>query len=388
MEHLSEAALKSRLEQSEDPWVERKPNHKDERDIRKTLVGFANSIPESEAAVLFVGASNSGNHPGILDADDAQKKIAGLAREHCYPAIDHSCRVLTVNVTGAEKEILAVVVPFSTKRPHFGGVAHVRQGSQTVIASDEQFKELIASQNDKARKVLQFKGKRVWLWLRSISGFWFELDGILQFCDAHTVRMSDQEGWHHSFPIAEVQIHHDATRPLIITAKPHWTEEEQIRRIVRRWLLAEGARHVNTHVLNTDNYLVRQLLGNPALSMSAVSAECDGTVSPALQLLLAHVKFEIKKVQNPMNRDQKFAHLQAAHKRGAAKAQQSGVPVTPNSFSMYIIYNAQVEAIVEVATSISEVKELFGAATRGNPAEILQKQWLDLWQKLGLPSIT
>jgi hypothetical protein len=57
----------------------------------------------------------------------------------------------------SNSEIVAVVVPFSTNRPHFAGHAFVRQGSESVEASREIFNELIASQNDKAQRILSEK---------------------------------------------------------------------------------------------------------------------------------------------------------------------------------------------------------------------------------------
>jgi hypothetical protein len=75
---ISDPWLMERLKQSEDPWVERKKTPSgDERGIRKMLVAFANSLREGQMAVLFIGASNDGKHPGIRNADELQKKVAG-----------------------------------------------------------------------------------------------------------------------------------------------------------------------------------------------------------------------------------------------------------------------------------------------------------------------
>ena len=81
MSHMSNdtSALIARLNQSEDPWTERKQSL-DERDVRKTVVAFANTVGEGETAVLFIGATNDGKHPRLLDADETQKKVAKCVR--------------------------------------------------------------------------------------------------------------------------------------------------------------------------------------------------------------------------------------------------------------------------------------------------------------------
>ncbi|NJL18852.1 MAG: hypothetical protein HC901_00560 [Bdellovibrionaceae bacterium] len=56
---MDDSRLMEKLRQSEDPWVERKESF-NEREVRKTLVAFANSVPEGEPAVLFIGAANIG----------------------------------------------------------------------------------------------------------------------------------------------------------------------------------------------------------------------------------------------------------------------------------------------------------------------------------------
>src|SRR5689334_13011253 len=117
--------LLQRLNQSEDQWVERKQGF-DERDVRKTLVGFANSVPEGRSAILFLGAVNDGNHPGLNDADDTQKKVEGVATGKSYPRVRYTTTVLTVDVNGTAREILAIIVPYSKDRPHFAGVAYIR----------------------------------------------------------------------------------------------------------------------------------------------------------------------------------------------------------------------------------------------------------------------
>src|SRR5258708_24976033 len=111
------ARLLARLTQSEDTWVERKQSF-DEREVRRTVVGFANALTEGQTAVMFVGAHNKGQHKGLPDADDVQKKVDG-ALQRCYPPIPHQTCVLNVDVDGKPREVLAIIVSASTNRTHF-----------------------------------------------------------------------------------------------------------------------------------------------------------------------------------------------------------------------------------------------------------------------------
>jgi hypothetical protein len=84
---MTDEILIAKLDQSEDPWVERKESF-DERDGRRTIVGFANLLPQgAEPAVLYLGASNKPQHPGLRDADGIQKKVHAQANQNSYPPI-------------------------------------------------------------------------------------------------------------------------------------------------------------------------------------------------------------------------------------------------------------------------------------------------------------
>jgi hypothetical protein len=231
-----QAKLLSRLDQSEDPWVERRQSF-NEREVRKTLVAFANSVREGEAAVFFLGASNDGHHPGLADADDTQKKVRLQATEKCYPPIESQACVLPVRVNGQSREVLAVVVPFSQNRPQFAGVAYIRQGSESKAASAEVFKELIASQNEKARRLLQYKGQRVMLRFRSESRFSYDVEGVVQSCDAITVTIRDQEMSLWSFPIRVMSTLNPVGRPAL-AFEGRRVESAARQRLTLRWQMA------------------------------------------------------------------------------------------------------------------------------------------------------
>ena len=59
------------------------------------------------------------------------------------------------------KQFLAVIVPGSEQRPHFAGPSYVRVGSETKVASEPQFQNLIAQRQSKAYEILKWKGKPV-----------------------------------------------------------------------------------------------------------------------------------------------------------------------------------------------------------------------------------
>lgn len=381
------AQLLARLGQSEDPWVERKESF-DDRDVRRTLVAFANSVNEGQTAVLFIGARNDGQHPGLRDADDTQKKLAGVAAKKCYPPIEYQTCVLRVEVGGRAVEVLSVMVPFSKCRPHFGGIAHIRRGSESVEASREAFLELIASQNDKARKLLQFKGKKVTLRFRSESGFYYDIETRMDHCDAHTLSLIDQESVLWSFNTDEVTIYEESVFGMVITVKPRWTEEEQIRNIIGRWSWFAGHSKLSAHSLDRHHFMIEQLLANPGKTINAAGALADGATDPWLKLLLANVRFELKKTQRPMTREQKIEYLnhqqQRAIEKGVAAGTSSGPFTSPR---MPVVYSAQIEAVAEIATSVEEAAEFIEYLTKGNPPEIRRNQKVALYAKLGLPEI-
>jgi schlafen family protein len=366
--------LVARLGQSEDPWVERKASF-DETDVRRTLVAFANSVNEGQIAVLFIGARNGGQHPGVRDADDMQKKLAGVATKKCYPPIEYQTCVLKVEVGGKKVEVLSVMVPFSKSRPHFGGIAHIRRGSETVEASHEVFLELIASQNDKARKLLQFKGKKVTLRFRSESGFSYDIETRVDQCDAHTLRLIDQVSVLWSFNTDVVTIYEEGVFGMVITVRPRWTEAEQIRKIIQLW--TSFARHskLSAHSLDRHHFMVEQLLANPEKTINAAGALADGTADPWLMLLMATVRFELKKIQRPMTRDQKIEYLDG-QRATLRRVRLAGADA---------LYSFQVDTIAEIVTSVEEADEFLKHFTHKNPPEIQPKQRTALYRKLGIP---
>lgn len=152
---MADNDLLSRLGDAEDNFVERKPANPNRDDIRKTVVAFANTVPEGRTAVLFVGIRNDGRFDAVRNPDKLQKTVREICEQDCYPPIKFSAEVLKPE----GGPILAVVVPASRNKPHFSGPAYVRRGSESVTASKEVFDELVNSRNSKCAAVLKLKGQ-------------------------------------------------------------------------------------------------------------------------------------------------------------------------------------------------------------------------------------
>ncbi len=153
---LNESQLRSILLSSETNWVERKKSFHP-TDTKTVIVAFANSVPERQHAVLFIGVGPDGKFTHVGNADKTQRDIRRIAEQECFPAI--RCSPTVVREGGVE--LIAVVVEFSKERPHFAGHAYIRVGSETRKASLEVMADLIASRNDKVRRLLVDKGHLV-----------------------------------------------------------------------------------------------------------------------------------------------------------------------------------------------------------------------------------
>jgi hypothetical protein len=146
------------------------------------------------------------------DLDTLQKSLE-RALESAYPAILHYTRV----VGRKEGKFLAVIVPGSSKGPHFSGPAYIRTGSITIKANEQAYEKILDRQDRKVREILKLKNKRVkvlrtWANPSSLVGrIAGEFDAMVLDCDAFVVKLkvmgSDQPT---SFPLEHVVIGHDA----------------------------------------------------------------------------------------------------------------------------------------------------------------------------------
>jgi predicted HTH transcriptional regulator len=152
---LQDAELLLKLRDYEDSFVERK-SAGDSGDWLKTCVAFANSSAPGYPAILFIGAKNDGTVEDIADLDSLQKTFAKKLAS-AYPPIQYVTKILN----DAGKQCLAIIIPGSENRPHFAGPSYVRVGSESRLASEQQFAELIASRTAKASEILKWKNRPV-----------------------------------------------------------------------------------------------------------------------------------------------------------------------------------------------------------------------------------
>jgi hypothetical protein len=152
---MTDEELRQRLSDQEDGWTERKEQGVSSEDLRKTFVAFANSIPDGEEAVLFVGVADDGQITGVADVENRQKHISKIIRDGCYPPVKNTTRVMEVE----GRHVIAFIVQASYEKPHFAGPAYVRRASESYKASELIFDELIASRMSKARPLLEAKRK-------------------------------------------------------------------------------------------------------------------------------------------------------------------------------------------------------------------------------------
>ena len=223
---MTDDELIARLRDPEDNYVERKPDGVNQEQLRKTLCAFANTLAPDQNGVLFIGIHDrTGAAIGVRNTDAVQRRVREAA-ETCYPTISYTARVLNAEGTA----IVAIEVCGSDERPHFTGPAFVRRGSESVNASPEQFDELIASRNDKARAILRMRGRPVTLESRGrrlqddrpAPGAREQTEGRVEHCDAHHVRLNvyaaGVPGWSTAEPLSRVEVSYDRRldRPMLI----------------------------------------------------------------------------------------------------------------------------------------------------------------------------
>ncbi len=145
--------LLSRLQHPEDGFTDRKLETVARGDIRRTVVAFANSVPEGRTAILFIGVADDGAIKGCSNTDGKQKLVRQVCEQDCYPPIQAATEIIATPAGS----MLAVIIGPSSDRPHFAGRAYVRKGSESVIASPQIFDELVHSRNSRVAAILRHK---------------------------------------------------------------------------------------------------------------------------------------------------------------------------------------------------------------------------------------
>ncbi len=217
MIQLTDQEIVFKLGAVEDSFVERKTAG-DSSDWLDAAVAFANTTPIGYPAILFIGVRDDGTIEGTANLESLQKTLSKkLAR--VYPPLYCLTKVLEKD----GKRFLAVIVPGSESRPHFAGPAFVRDGTQTVVASNDQFDRLIAERNSKTYEILRWKGKAVTftqpLSEYTISGTttWAQsklIPATVIDCNQHYVTLENiarKSDWA-SYPLRVIELNYDHLR--------------------------------------------------------------------------------------------------------------------------------------------------------------------------------
>lgn len=206
---LNESELLARMRNFEDHLVERKIV-KDEKDWKKTAVAFANTVPIGLPAVLYLGVRDTGEiEAPQQNLDEVQKKF-NRQMERVYPRIAYVPKIITEK----GRQALAVVIPGSELRPHFAGLSYIRRGSESIEASETQFEELIAQRNSKSALLMEYRGKNVTVFIKTVdSDIPWPTSTVLVACNQFylTLKKFDHEP-PHSFPLSRVEINFDNLR--------------------------------------------------------------------------------------------------------------------------------------------------------------------------------
>lgn len=252
------AELKRRLAATENQWVERKAKANDEKEVRKTLVAFANSVRDGEWAVLFIGALDNGKHPGVPNPDQVQQRAYDLAEKHCYPPVLIRPVDFTATVDGSTITIVAIEVPPSANRPHFAGPSYIRVGSVTAEASAAQFEELIASRNNVVMRLQQIPRDAVFR-VCSQSGLWFEFNGAFERPTNLEALKIDVYGTgrHRLVPLEDVKILSTGNPKPLIQIPPACTEADHIREMLTVWRASQHGADLD---IDPKNEILRQLM--------------------------------------------------------------------------------------------------------------------------------
>lgn len=141
--------------QSEDNLREKKVES-DLKDLRKTLVAFANSVGPGDVARIFIGEKDDGGVQGVSNADNIQKRVKREADE-IYPEIYFKTEVYERE----GKQCVRVDIKHNGLGPHFGGAAWVRKGAQTVRATESLYQQMVEMRQDKLRVLLRWLDKLV-----------------------------------------------------------------------------------------------------------------------------------------------------------------------------------------------------------------------------------
>jgi predicted HTH transcriptional regulator len=141
--------------QSEDSLREKKVES-DLKDLLKTMVAFANSVAPGDTAQIFIGERDDGTVHGVSSPDNIQKKVRSES-DRIYPEIYYRTEVYDRD----GKQCVRVDIKHNGLAPHFGGAAWVREGSETIRATEELYQQLIDLRTEKVRVLAGWLNRQV-----------------------------------------------------------------------------------------------------------------------------------------------------------------------------------------------------------------------------------
>jgi predicted HTH transcriptional regulator len=140
--------------QAEDSLREKKVES-DLKDLLKTLVAFANSVAPGDTAKIFIGEKDDGTVQGVTNPESISRSVTREA-DKIYPAIYYRTEVYERE----GKQCVRVDIKHNGQAPHFGGHAWVRQGSQTIRATDELYQQMVDQRQVENSGALAIDGQR------------------------------------------------------------------------------------------------------------------------------------------------------------------------------------------------------------------------------------
>jgi Putative DNA-binding domain len=123
------------LQAEESDRLERKASLSDTDAIRDTFIQFANDLAGRGGGHLIVGQAPDKSITRLIVGDDeAQQRLADIARNRCRPAIPITVECHLISTA----RIAIVDIRASAARPHFTGNCYVRVGSTKRAATDAE----------------------------------------------------------------------------------------------------------------------------------------------------------------------------------------------------------------------------------------------------------
>ncbi|EJL32207.1 putative transcriptional regulator with HTH domain [Caulobacter sp. AP07] len=220
---MTPSDLMARLNAQEDGYVERKSQGIKPQDIRKAVTAFANSLPDGQHGIIYIGIGDKGSIEGCDNPDAVQKRVREAADE-CYPPVATQCVALKVE----DKDVVAIVVSPSSDKPHFAGPAYVRQGSESVKASKRLYDEMVDTRHSTVAAIARLKdltitvyglGHRLGQPVRVAADYREAAECKVMACDAHMVtlqRLNDSWIFYEAVNRIELSIDGKMKRPALI----------------------------------------------------------------------------------------------------------------------------------------------------------------------------